>query len=369
MRCAGPSRGSTGTGRWATTSGGPRRRNCSWWRKASSPEKRSTRGPPSSSGAGEGRDPPGRGREVRPRRRRAGAGCGEGGARSYPGLHEGKARLDRGGPRRVPEPGAPCLRRRRFSGDAALQGRLPAGRPLGGLRRLAGGRHVHRHLRALAGAGGTRRRGEATLSENGHDHAHEETRHERSPWAARIRAIEELLEERGVLSRREVEAQVEYMEARTYENGARIVARAWVDQAFKERLLSDTKAAAAELGVDASGTIEFATVENTDEVHNVIVCTLCSCYPRAILGRPPDWYKSFAYRSRAVREPRAVMREFGFEPEDGVEVAVYDSTADVRYMVLPMRPPGTDDMSEEELAELVTRDSLIGVSVPRHAGG
>jgi len=109
---------------------------------------------------------------------------------------------------------------------------------------------------------------------------------------------------------------------------------------------------------------ELIVVANTPEVHNLIVCTLCSCYPRAILGRPPDWYKSFAYRSRAVREPRAVMREFGFEPEDGVRVAVYDSTADVRYMVLPMRPPGTEGMGEEELAALVTRDCLVGVNVP-----
>jgi nitrile hydratase subunit alpha len=202
------------------------------------------------------------------------------------------------------------------------------------------------------------------LSETGHDHPHEEPRHERSPWASRIRAIEELLEERGVLSREEVEAQVEYMEARTYENGARLVARAWVDPAFKERLLSDTKEAAAELGLDASGTIEFLTVENTDEVHNVIVCTLCSCYPRAILGRPPDWYKSFAYRSRVVAEPREVLREFGLELPANKRVAVHDSSADLRYLVLPQRPEGTEEMSEDELAALVTRDSLIGTDVP-----
>jgi nitrile hydratase len=202
------------------------------------------------------------------------------------------------------------------------------------------------------------------LSETGHHHPHDDPRHERSPWAARIRAVEELLEERGVLSREEVEAQVEYMEARTYENGARLVARAWVDPAFKERLLSDTKAAAAELGVDASGTIEFATVENTEEVHNVIVCTLCSCYPRAILGRPPDWYKSFAYRSRVVVEPREVLREFGLELPEDRRVAVHDSSADLRYLVLPQRPEGTEGMSEDELAALVTRDSLIGTDVP-----
>ncbi len=191
---------------------------------------------------------------------------------------------------------------------------------------------------------------------------------EASHYARRIRAIEALLVEKGVLSSEDVRSQIEYMEARSPANGARLVARAWVDPEFKARLLSDTKAAAREHGIDASGPVEFVVVENTPRVHNLIVCTLCSCYPRAILGRPPDWYKSFNYRSRAVKEPRVVMREFGFEPPDGVEVLVHDSTADMRYMVLPMRPPGTQDMSEKELAELVTRDSLIGVSVPRYAG-
>ncbi len=205
------------------------------------------------------------------------------------------------------------------------------------------------------------------MSENGHDHPHEEPQHERSPWAARIRAVEELLVEKGVFTKEEAKAQVEYMEARTYENGARLVARAWVDPAFKKRLLSDTKAAAAELGIDAAGAIEFMTVENTDEVHNVIVCTLCSCYPRAILGRPPDWYKSFAYRSRVVVEPREVLREFGLELPEGKRIAVHDSSADLRYLVLPQRPEGTEGMAEDELAALVTRDSLIGTGVPRTA--
>jgi nitrile hydratase len=188
-------------------------------------------------------------------------------------------------------------------------------------------------------------------------------------YARRIRAIEALLVEKGVLTKEDVRRQIEYMEARSPANGARLVARAWVDPGFKSRLLYDTKAAAQELGIDASGPIEFVVVENTPRVHNLIVCTLCSCYPRAILGRPPDWYKSFNYRSRAVKEPRAVMREFGFEPPEDVEVVVHDSTADMRYMVLPMRPPGTENMGEEELAGLVMRDSLIGVNVPRHAGG
>jgi len=196
-------------------------------------------------------------------------------------------------------------------------------------------------------------------------HPHEETGGTTSPYAARIRAIEALLLEKGVLTEPEVQDSISYMEARSPANGAKLVARAWVDEDFKELLLSDGKAAASELGMDPEHPAEFVVVENTPEVHNLIVCTLCSCYPRAILGRPPDWYKSFAYRSRAAREPRAVMREFGFEPPEGVEVLVHDSTADVRYLVLPMRPPATEDLSEEELAGLVTRDSLVGVNVPR----
>ncbi len=200
---------------------------------------------------------------------------------------------------------------------------------------------------------------------SGHDHPHEGTGRTTSPYALRIRAIESLLVEKSVLTEAEIQDQIEYMDSRSPANGARLVARAWVDPEFKRRLLTDTKSAALELGIDASGPVEFVVVENTPEVHNLIVCTLCSCYPRAILGRPPDWYKSFEYRSRAVREPRAVMREFGHEPPEGVRVAVHDSTADIRYMVLPMRPEGTEDMSEEELAALVTRDSLIGASVPR----
>jgi nitrile hydratase len=196
-------------------------------------------------------------------------------------------------------------------------------------------------------------------------HPHEEAGRTTSPYAARIRAIEALLLEKGVLTEPEVQDGISYMEARSPANGAKLVARAWVDPDFKELLLSDGKAAASELGLDPEHPAEFVVVENTPEVHNLIVCTLCSCYPRAILGRPPDWYKSFAYRSRAVREPRAVMREFGFEPPEGVEVLVHDSTADVRYMVLPMRPCGIEGMDEEQLAELVTRDSLVGVNVPR----
>jgi nitrile hydratase len=200
-----------------------------------------------------------------------------------------------------------------------------------------------------------------------HDGRHHEgvkPRAQTAYYAGRIRAIEELLVEKGVLTKEDVRRQIEYLDARSPANGARMVARAWVNPEYKSLLLSDTKAAAAELGIDASGPVEFVTVENTPEVHNLIVCTLCSCYPRAILGRPPDWYKSFNYRSRAVVEPRAVMKEFGLEIPENVRVAVHDSSADFRYMVLPMRPRNTQGMNEEELTGLITRDALIGVSVP-----
>ena len=165
-----------------------------------------------------------------------------------------------------------------------------------------------------------------------------------------------------MLNAEDVQREIDYMDSRSPANGARLVARAWVDPSFKELLLRDPKAACLEMGIDASGLVEFVVLENTPRVHNMVVCTLCSCYPRPILGRPPDWYKSFAYRSRAVVEPRAVMAEFGTSLPSDVEVQVFDSSADIRYLVLPLRPPGTDGMTEEELATLVTRDSLIGVT-------
>jgi nitrile hydratase alpha subunit len=208
----------------------------------------------------------------------------------------------------------------------------------------------------------------------GHGHAHDVTQHD--PEAAernkvpfygkRIYAIRELLVEKGVLTREELQTQIEDMESRTPANGARLVARAWVDPVFKQRLLTDPKAACLEMGIDASSLTEFVVLENTDTQHNLVVCTLCSCYPRPILGRPPDWYKSFAYRSRAVVEPRAIMREFGTELADDVEVRVVDSSADMRYLVLPRRPEHTEGLSEAELAALVTRDSMIGVTEARH---
>jgi nitrile hydratase subunit alpha len=207
--------------------------------------------------------------------------------------------------------------------------------------------------------------------DHGHVHGeHDVTQHdpdaaERNKvpfYGKRLYAIRELLVEKGVLTREDIQAQIDYMDARSPTNGARLVARAWVDPDFKQRLLRDPKAACAEMGIDAAGLVEFVVLENTERVHNLVVCTLCSCYPRPILGRPPDWYKSFAYRSRAVVEPRAVMREFGTELPEDVEVRVFDSSADIRYLVVPLRPPGTDGMSEEELAALVTRDSMIGVT-------
>lgn len=192
----------------------------------------------------------------------------------------------------------------------------------------------------------------------------EHPKHELGPYAKRIYAIRELLLEKGVLTREEIDEQIRYMEERSPANGARLVARAWVDPEFKARLLADPKAACAELGIDATSINEFVVLENTEKVRHLVVCTLCSCYPRPILGRPPDWYKSFNYRSRAVNDARGVMREFGNEVPDNVEVRVHDSTADIRYLVLPLRPRGTEGMSEEELVRLVTRDSLIGVVDP-----
>lgn len=177
-------------------------------------------------------------------------------------------------------------------------------------------------------------------------------------------AVRELLIEKAVISADEVRAAIEAMDSRGPHLGARMVARAWVDSEFKARVLADGSAAARALDIDV-GPMHLIVVENRPDVHNAIVCTLCSCYPRFILGVPPLWYKSREYRSRMVREPRAVLAEFGTELPAGVEIRVHDSTADMRYMVLPMRPEGSEGMSEAQLAELVTRDSMIGVSVVR----
>jgi len=178
--------------------------------------------------------------------------------------------------------------------------------------------------------------------------------------------LRELLVEKGVVSEEEIEREVREMRERTPERGARVVARAWVDPAFRGRLLLDGTKACEELGLEIPA-LKLVVVENTPEVHNAIVCTLCSCYPRMLLGIPPDWYKSRNYRSRMVREPRAVLVEFGLRIAEATTIRVHDSTADMRYMVLPMRPAGTGGWSEERLATLVTRDSMIGVALPRAA--
>ncbi len=201
---------------------------------------------------------------------------------------------------------------------------------------------------------------------DGDGHAHPGIRpdSELDYYGRLAKALEELLVEKGVVTREEVQRAADDLEARSPADGARVVAHAWADSEFRARLLAAPKAALAELGYTFEGA-ELAVVENTDRVHHLVVCTLCSCYPVSLLGRPPDWYKSLAYRSRAVVDPRGVMREFGLELPANVEVRVLDSTADMRYLVLPRRPAGTEGMSEEELARLVTRDSMIGVADPR----
>jgi nitrile hydratase subunit alpha len=182
-------------------------------------------------------------------------------------------------------------------------------------------------------------------------------------------ALRELLIEKGILTADEIRAAIEDMDSRSPAGGARVVARAWVDPKFKAALLEDANAACISLGFDMGiRELKLVAVENTPQVHNVVVCTLCSCYPRALLGLPPAWYKSFAYRSRVVNEPRAVLVEFGTTLPDNTTLRVHDSTADLRYLVLPMRPANTEGMSEEELAALVTRDSMIGVSTARSPG-
>jgi hypothetical protein len=158
---------------------------------------------------------------------------------------------------------------------------------------------------------------------------------------------------------------IDWLVSRTPADGARLVARAWVDAEFRERLLADGRATALEFGVEPGPAPVLVAVENTERVHHMVVCTLCSCYPRGLLGPPPAWYKSLPYRSRAVSDPRSVLAEFGLTLADDVELRVLDSTADVRYLVIPRRPPGTEDLSEEELAALVTRDSMIGVTEPQ----
>ena len=203
------------------------------------------------------------------------------------------------------------------------------------------------------------------------EYHHDESEHEGiepdselSLAARRALAIHELLVEKGVIAAGEVRERAEAYRSRSPSDGAKVVAKAWTDPEFKKRLLDDARAAVYELGYTLTHDAELAVVENTEDVHHLVVCTLCSCYPTSLLGPPPDWYKSFAYRQRAVVGPRSVMREFGLELDDRVQVRVVDSAADLRYLVLPRRPAGTEGMSEDELAALVTRDCMIGVTDP-----
>jgi nitrile hydratase len=211
------------------------------------------------------------------------------------------------------------------------------------------------------------------VSDHDHDHEHDHehdhphapiTNGSEPPAAARARALEELLVERGMIRREDVRRRIDWLVSRSSADGARLVARAWVDPGFKQRLLADARESALELGLDPGPSPVVVAVENTEDVHHLVVCTLCSCYPRSLLGPPPDWYKSLPYRSRAVSDPRGVLSEFGVELDAAVELRVLDSTADIRYLVIPNRPAGTDGMGEEELAALVTRDAMIGVAQP-----
>lgn len=184
-----------------------------------------------------------------------------------------------------------------------------------------------------------------------------------SDAAIRVKALESLLAEKGLIDPKALDALVDTYESKIGpRNGAKVVARAWVDLAYKQRLLSDATAAIKELGFSGLQGEDMVVLENTDAVHNVVVCTLCSCYPWPTLGLPPVWYKSAPYRARVVSDPRGVLNEFGTELPDSVEVRTWDTTAEVRYLVLPQRPAGTDGMSEDQLAALVTRDSMIGVT-------
>jgi nitrile hydratase len=207
------------------------------------------------------------------------------------------------------------------------------------------------------------------MNEHEHDHEHDHdhphapvTNGDEPAAAARVRALEEILVEKGVIRREDVRQGIDWLVSRSPADGARLVARAWVDPEFKARLLADARAAALELGLDPGPSPVVVAVENTEAVHHLVVCTLCSCYPRSLLGPPPDWYKSLPYRSRAVSDPRGVLAEFGVDLADDVELRVLDSTADIRYLVIPRRPAFTETMTEEELAALATRDSMIGVA-------
>ena len=213
---------------------------------------------------------------------------------------------------------------------------------------------------AAAGAAATQKAAKAQDHDHDHDHAHQAVP---SDPTLRVKALESLLVEKGLVDRAALDALVDTYEHKVGpRNGARVVARAWVDPAYKKRLLADASAAMKELGYSGMQGEDMLVVENTPKVHNLVVCTLCSCYPWPVLGLPPVWYKSAPYRSRAVIDPRGVLREFGLELAEDVEVRVWDSTAELRYLVLPERPAGSEKLSEEELAALVSRDAMVGVA-------
>ena len=201
---------------------------------------------------------------------------------------------------------------------------------------------------------------------HGHNHPHDpiEVSDGASEYEIMVHAIKELLIEKGVITGEDIRKTLEFMDTRTPALGAKVVARAWTDPDFKKRLLANGTSAVAEMGIPM-GDAELIVVENSRDVHNVIVCTLCSCYPRTVLGLPPDWYKSRNYRSRVVAEPRAVLKEFGTELPDSVTLRTHNSNADMRYLVLPERPAGTDGWSQEQLADIVTRDCMVGVAFPK----
>jgi len=200
--------------------------------------------------------------------------------------------------------------------------------------------------------------------DHSHDHAHIENPVDAAPGYYEVMetAVRELLIEKQFIGRGEIRRQIEVIDSRTPALGAKVVAHAWADPGFRSRLLADGRAACEEFGISFYDDTRLIVLENTHKVHNLIVCTLCSCYPRTVLGLPPDWYKAKPYRARAVKEPRAVLTEFGTDIPDDVEIRVSDSTAIVRYLVLPRRPEGTENYTEEQLAALVTRDTMIGVA-------
>jgi len=217
--------------------------------------------------------------------------------------------------------------------------------------------------------------GQGREQDHDHDHIHDHATHRHPPaqpddtsppgrYELMILAMRDLLIEKGILTADQIRRGLEKLDAWQPSRGAEIVARAWTDPAFKQRLLADGNEAVADYGIDMGGA-KLTVLENTDKVQNVVVCTLCSCYPRAVLGLPPDWYRSKNYRSRVVKEPRKVLSEFGTELADNMIVRVHDSLADLRYLVVPRRPAGTENWSKDELAGLVTRDCMVGVANPR----